>query len=66
MWVEWRLENQEGGVHVAIWHELAYAVPLLGPLFAKYVVGRLFVENIAGKTLRCLKAIIEAEEAEND
>lgn len=61
MWVEWRLESIDGGVHVVIDHELSYPMPILGPLFARYIVGGLFVENIAGKTLRCFKAIVEAE-----
>ncbi|HLK55550.1 MAG TPA: SRPBCC family protein [Chthonomonadaceae bacterium] len=63
MWVEWRLEKRSNGVHVAIHHELNYPVPLFGPLFATYIVGKLFVENIAGKTLRCIKAKVEAEAA---
>ena len=61
MWVEWKLEKRPNGVHVSIYHELSYPVPVLGSLFAKYIVGRLFVENIAGKTLRCFKAKVEAE-----
>ncbi len=61
MWVEWKLEKRLDSVHVTIFHELSYPVPLLGPLFAKYIVGKLFVENIAGKTLRCIKAKVEAE-----
>lgn len=61
MWVEWRLEKRPNGVHVTIEHALDYPVPLLGPLFARYIVGKLFVENIAGKTLRCIKAKVEAE-----
>ena len=61
MWVEWRLEKRKDRVHVSIDHELNYPVPLLGPLFARYVVGKLFVENIAGKTLRCIKARVETE-----
>jgi hypothetical protein len=59
MWVEWRLEPRGDSVHVTIEHRLTYPVPVLGPLFAKYIVGRLFVENIAGKTLQCIKAIVE-------
>lgn len=59
--VEWRIEPLPDGVHVTIRHELNYSVPVLGPLFAKYVVGRLFVHNIAGKTLQCIKAKVEAE-----
>jgi hypothetical protein len=60
MWVEWRLENRADRVHVMIEHELAYHVPLIGPLFARYIVGGMFVDNIANKTLRCLKAIVES------
>ena len=62
MWVEWKLQMREGCVHVSIEHELNYPLPLLGPFFARYIVGRLFVQNIAGKTLRCMKARVEAED----
>jgi len=61
MWVEWRLEQSAQSVRVSIDHTLTYPVPLLGPLFAKYIVGGLFVHNIANKTLRCIKAKVEAE-----
>jgi ribosome-associated toxin RatA of RatAB toxin-antitoxin module len=61
MWVEWRLEQRAKSVHVTIDHELTYPVPVLGPLFARYIVGGLFVRNIANKTLRCIKAKVEAE-----
>lgn len=59
MWVEWRLEPLAGRVAVTISHDLAYPVPVFGQLFARYIVGGLFVENIAGKTLRCFKALVE-------
>ena len=59
--VEWRIEPEGHGVHVSISHELTYDIPLVGPLFARYIVGGLFVHNIAGKTLRCIKKIVEAE-----
>lgn len=61
MWVEWRLEKRGDHVHVTIEHELNYPVSILGPLFAQYIVGNLFVQNIAGKTLRCIQAKVEAE-----
>jgi ribosome-associated toxin RatA of RatAB toxin-antitoxin module len=61
MWVEWRLEKRDDRVLVTIDHELDYPVPVLGTLFARYIVGALFVENIAGKTLRTLKAAVENE-----
>ncbi len=60
MWVEWTLRALTDRVLVAIDHELIYPVPLLGPWFAKSIVGGLFVENIAGKTLRCFKERVEA------
>ena len=61
MWVEWRLEKRGDRVHVTIDHALTYRFPILGPLFAQYVVGNLFIRNIAGKTLRCIKAKVETE-----
>jgi ribosome-associated toxin RatA of RatAB toxin-antitoxin module len=61
MWVEWRLERGGDHVRVTLSHELTYPVPVLGPLFAQVIVGNLFVQNIAGKTLRCIKAKVETE-----
>src|SRR5579871_3572657 len=57
--VEWRLAPEGDAVRVTIEHELDYPVPILGPLFATCVVGRLFVHNIAGKTLTCIKKKVE-------
>jgi ribosome-associated toxin RatA of RatAB toxin-antitoxin module len=59
--VEWRIEPGPDGVRVTIWHALSYPVPVLGPLFAERIVGRLFVHNIAGKTLKCIQTLVEAE-----
>ncbi|HLV79002.1 MAG TPA: SRPBCC family protein [Chthonomonadaceae bacterium] len=73
MKVEWRLEPRGDHVHVIIAHELTYAVTSapdllagvivggLAALFADLIVGRMFVHNIAGKTLRCIKAKVESE-----
>ena len=55
MEVEWRITPADGGTHVAIWHRYQSTLPVVGPLFAEYVAGRIFVSNIAGKTLRCMK-----------
>jgi ribosome-associated toxin RatA of RatAB toxin-antitoxin module len=63
MEVEWRLEPVDNRVRVTIYHALSYPVPILGPLFADYIVGRLFISNIAGKTLNCIKRIVEAEKS---
>lgn len=35
--------------------------PVIGKLIARHVVGRFFVENIAGKTLRRIKELVEQE-----
>jgi ribosome-associated toxin RatA of RatAB toxin-antitoxin module len=65
MYVEWRLIEEGDSVRVTISHSLTYPVPILGPLFAEWVVGRLFVHYIAGKTLRCIKAMVEVSEQQN-
>lgn len=61
MWVEWRLEDCGDHVNVTIDHELTYNFPVLGSLFAQYIVGNLFVHPIAGTTLNCIKAKVEPE-----
>jgi len=62
MWVEWRITTRGDRVLVTIDHKLSYPIPLLGPLFAKYIVGNLFVRNVAGKTLACIKRKVEHEQ----
>ena len=59
MWVEWRLQPKGDGIHVTIEHKLDFPIPLLGPFVAKYIIGRLFVESIAGETLKCIKSRVE-------
>jgi aromatase len=70
--VEWRIVPGPDGIRVTIWHALSYPVPPAGHLtadilsslmgcFAEHVVGRLFVHNIAGKTLKCIQTLVEAE-----
>lgn len=61
MRVEWRITETASGCHVAISHDLAYPVPILGPLFAKYIIGGIFVTFIADRTLRRLKWKVEGE-----
>lgn len=61
MEVEWRLAQVGPVTRVTIWHKLDYPVPVVGPWFARSIVGRLFVHNIAGKTLRCIKERVERE-----
>ena len=59
--VEWSFRPQPDGTYVAIRHELTLDWPLIGELVADRIIGRLFVDNIAGKTLRRIKALAEAQ-----
>ena len=60
MEVEWRITPVEGGSHVAIHHRLDPRLPVIGRLFAEYIANRLFIQNIAAKTLLCMKQTAES------
>ncbi len=60
MEVEWRLEPEPAGsVLVTIVHDLALRWPLVGRLVADRIIGPLFVDAIAGRTLRRIKMLVE-------
>jgi aromatase len=59
MVVSWFLEADGPLVHVRIVHDLTWRWLLIGPLVAQYIIGELFVKNIAAKTLRTIKYHIE-------
>ena len=59
MRVVWQFVPESGAVEVTIRHEFAPPWPLLGGWPAQLVVGRFFVQHIAGLTLRHLKAHAE-------
>jgi ribosome-associated toxin RatA of RatAB toxin-antitoxin module len=59
MEVTWFLEATPAGVHVRIVHDLTLHWPLIGSFMANYVIGKVFVANIATKTLRTIKEYIE-------
>lgn len=63
MEVTWFLEADGPLVHVRIVHDLTWGWPPVGPLVANYIIGELFVSNIAAKTLRIIKQHIEAHRA---
>ena len=60
MRVVWTFRETEGGVLVEILHDLAFRVPALAPLADK-LIGDFFIHNVANKTLRCMKAYVEAQ-----
>ena len=63
MVVTWFLEADGPLVHVRIVHDLTWRWRPVGPWVAHYIIGELFVSNIASKTLRTLKQHIEAQDA---
>ena len=61
MEVEWRFEDRTDCVHVEIEHRLKLPFPLIGNFVSEHIIGKLFVENIASKTLKCFKTRIEKQ-----
>jgi uncharacterized membrane protein len=61
MRVEWRFAAVPGGGEaVSIHHQLDLRWPLIGAFAADRVIGPLFVEPIARRTLRRIRALAEA------
>ncbi len=58
--VVWTFTETPEGVHVEIRHDLQFRVPALAPLADK-IIGGFFIENIANKTLHCMKRYLENE-----
>ena len=59
MHVVWTFEEKPDGVLVKIKHDLDFRMKILAPLADK-IIGDFFIHNIANKTLRCMKAYVEA------
>jgi ribosome-associated toxin RatA of RatAB toxin-antitoxin module len=58
MKVVWTFTETPEGVRVEILHDLNFRVPALAPL-ADRIIGGFFIQNIASKTLRCMKEHLE-------
>jgi hypothetical protein len=63
MAVEWRLVPRGDEVYVTIDHEWKPRWPLISK-WASRQIAVLFIQNIAGKTLRRIRDIVEAEQRE--
>jgi len=57
--VTWTLTPNEDGVRVEIWHRFTPGWPLVPDALVSLVVGHFFVDAIATKTLRRIKALAE-------
>ena len=62
MRVVWTFTDTPEGVRVEILHDMTFRVAALAPLADK-IIGDFFIENIASKTLRCMKAHLEKTHA---
>lgn len=62
MWVAWRFEQRGDEVDVSIEHRLELEWPIIGGFAAHHVIGPHFIEAIAGRTLRHVKALAEGEQ----
>jgi ribosome-associated toxin RatA of RatAB toxin-antitoxin module len=60
MRVVWTFRDAPSGVIVEIKHDLAFRVNFLAPIADK-IIGDFFIHDIASKTLRCMKAFLEAK-----
>ncbi len=61
--VVWKFHDLADGVKVEIVHDLRFRIPALQPL-ADLLIGDFFIENIATKTLRCMKEHLENADRE--
>ena len=60
MHVVWRFTDTPAGVRVEIVHDLQFRIPILAPI-VDLIIGNFFIHNVAGKTLRCMKAYVEGQ-----
>jgi ribosome-associated toxin RatA of RatAB toxin-antitoxin module len=60
MRVVWTFEKTPDGILVKISHELDFRVPALA-LLADPIIGTFFIHHVANKTLRYMKAYLEAQ-----
>lgn len=59
MEVVWTFEPSAEGVLVRIRHDLTPRIPIIGHLIADVIIGRFFIEAVAGQTLTSMKSHVE-------
>jgi len=59
MHVVWTFSDTSEGVLVTISHDLRFRIPALAPI-VNPIIGDFFIHEVANKTLRCMKAYLEA------
>ena len=62
MLVEWRIVQHDGFVRATIFHELsASPYAIVRSRLGEYILGKHFIEPVAGRTLGRIKELVEAE-----
>jgi hypothetical protein len=62
MWVAWQFADApDGTLDVSIEHRLDLGWPVIGGWAAEHVVGPQFIDAIAGRTLRRIRELAEAQ-----
>lgn len=59
MHVVWTFSDARDGILVTISHDLRFRIPALAPIVDP-IIGNFFISSVANKTLRCMKAYVEA------
>jgi ribosome-associated toxin RatA of RatAB toxin-antitoxin module len=59
MRVVWTFEDTPTGVLVKISHDLRFRIAVVAPI-VDLIIGDFFIRSVANKTLRCMKAYVEA------
>ena len=59
MHVVWTFSDARDGILVTISHDLRFRIPALAPIVVP-IIGNFFIYHVANKTLRCMKAYVEA------
>jgi len=58
--VEWTFEPLRDQTRVRIVHRLSFSFPLGAEWISDHVIGRFFIEHVAGRTLACIKRTAES------
>ncbi len=61
MIVEWRIVADGGLVRATIRHDLDSRYPILRSRLGEYILGHQVIDYVAGRTLRRIKELVEAE-----
>jgi hypothetical protein len=64
--VAWTFTKRPDAIAVRIDHDFSPPWPVVGGMIAERIIGPHFVEAIAGKTLRTIKAIVEDRDSRFD